>query len=283
MRRNLDIAALRSLLAIEELGGMTAAAQRLNLTQSAVSMQVKRLEDALGIRLFSRDGRRITPTGEGVQLIDYARRVIALHDEVIERLVTPHYEGTITLGIPHDIVHPHMPVVLRRFGADFPRMQVRMTVSNTVELLREFKAGKLDLILTTERKAGRGGIALKTEPLVWVGAPDGHAHERDPLPIAFSATCAFRRAAIDALDAAGIEWFDAVLEASDDPGLVAAAADMAVRAHLGSDSADGVVPVRPRGRLPELPAFAIVLYAREGDRHELVDRLVGMIREAYSR
>jgi len=283
MRRNLDIAALRSLLAVDELGGMTAAAERLHLTQSAVSMQVKRLEEALGLRLFSREGRKISPTGEGAQLIDYARRMLSLHDEALDRLMTPRFEGSITLGVPHDIVHPRMPGVLRRFGADYPRMQVRMTVENTVDLLREFERGELDLILTTERRAGRGGRVLKTEPLVWVGAPDGRAHERDPLPIAFSATCAFRRVAIEALDAAGIEWFDAVLEASDDPGLVAAAADMAVRAHLGSDLANGVAPIQPPGRLPDLPVFAIVLYARSGDCHELVNELALMIEEAYAR
>ena len=283
MRRNLDIAALRSLVAIDDCGGMTAAAARLHLTQSAVSMQVRRLEEALDLRLFVREGRRLSPTGAGAQLIEQARRLLAIHDTAIDRLTTPRYEGEISLGVPHDIVHPHVPAVLRAFSARFPRMKVRMTVRNTVDLLRDLHAGALDLALTTEDRPGPGGHVLLTEPLVWLGAANGSAHERDPLPIAFSATCAFRTAAVAALDAAGIRWFDAVFEASDDPGLVAAAADLAVRAELMHHHSAALTPISPRGRLPELPSVSIVRYVRQGGGHEVLAELAHMIDEAFTR
>ncbi len=282
VRRNLDIGALRSLLAIDALGGMTAAAEQLNLTQSAVSMQIKRLEEALGLRLFVREGRRVTPTAAGTQLIEQAQRMLVIHDTVVDRLTTPRFEGEITLGVPHDIVHPHIPAVLRQFSARYPRMQVRMTVKNTLELLREMRAGELDLVLTTEERPGPEGRVLLTEPLVWVGARDGTAHERDPLPIAFAATCAFRAPTIAALDAAGLRWFDAVFEASDDPGVVATAADLAVRAELVHHHSAALVPIAHRGRLPELPSVSIVRYVRPRGAHELLTELAEMIELAFA-
>ena len=108
--RNLDITTLRSFVAVAESGGVTRAAGFLHLTQSAVSMQLKRLEELLGLDLFDRSGRTIALTASGEQLLVFARRMVALNDEVITRLTDQAYEGEITLGVPHDIVYPAIPV-----------------------------------------------------------------------------------------------------------------------------------------------------------------------------
>ena len=104
MPRNLDLTALRSFVAVADAGGVTRAAGLLNLTQSAVSMQIKRLEEALGLTLLDRSRRGVALTAEGEQLLRYARRMVALNDEAVARMTANEYEGEITLGVPHDVV-----------------------------------------------------------------------------------------------------------------------------------------------------------------------------------
>ncbi len=115
MSRNLDLTALRSFVAVADAGGVTRAAGFLNLTQSAVSMQIKRLEEALDLALLDRTGRGVALTPSGEQLLSYARRMVALNDEAWTRLTCQSHEGEIVLGVPHDIVYPAIPQVLQRF------------------------------------------------------------------------------------------------------------------------------------------------------------------------
>ena len=115
--RNLDITTLRSFVAVADSGGVTRAAGFLHLTQSAVSMQLKRLEELLGLALLDRSGRTIALTPSGEQLLGYARRMVALNDEVIGRLTDQAFEGEVVLGVPHDVVYPVIPQVLQRFNA----------------------------------------------------------------------------------------------------------------------------------------------------------------------
>ena len=118
--RNLDMTTLRSFVAVADSGGVTRAAGFLHLTQSAVSMQLKRLEELLAVDLFDRSGRSIALTAEGEQLLVFARRMLALNDEAVRRLTDQAYEGEITLGVPHDIVYPAIPRVLKQFHALVP-------------------------------------------------------------------------------------------------------------------------------------------------------------------
>lgn len=104
MPRNLDLTALRSFVAVADCGGVTRAAGALNLTQSAVSMQLKRLEESLDTKLLDRSSRQISLTAAGEQLVSYARRMLELNDEVYARLTATEFEGEIVLGVPHDIV-----------------------------------------------------------------------------------------------------------------------------------------------------------------------------------
>ena len=123
MPRNLDLTALRSFTAVADAGGVTRAAAQLNLTQSAVSMQLKRLEESLGLPLLDRSARTIALTAQGEQLLAYARRLLALNDEAWGRLTHPAFEGVLDFGVPHDIIYPHVPGVLRHFSAEYPRVQ----------------------------------------------------------------------------------------------------------------------------------------------------------------
>ncbi|CAN0595686.1 unnamed protein product, partial [Ectocarpus sp. 12 AP-2014] len=121
MPRNLDLTALRSFIAVADTGGVTKAASVLNLTQSAVSMQLKRLEESLGQSLLDRTGRTIGLTSSGEQLLSYGRKMMSLNDEVFNRMTDHVFQGSLVLGVPHDIVYPAIPKVLQMFHAEYPR------------------------------------------------------------------------------------------------------------------------------------------------------------------
>ena len=158
--RNLDVTTLRSFVAVAELGGVTRAAAHLNLTQSAVSMQLKRLEELLALNLFDRSGRRIALTLNGEQLLSYAKRMVHLNDEVMMRLTDQAFEGEVILGAPHDIVYPTIPQVLKAYNAAFPRVKITLRSSSTVKLHEALDRGEVDLILTTEEDVDDGGETL---------------------------------------------------------------------------------------------------------------------------
>lgn len=281
MIRNLDLATLRSLLAIEETGGVTRAANRLHLTQSAVSMQVKRLEDALSVTVMERDGKRVRMTPEGERLVQAARQIMPINDQVVQRLTTPRFEGELILGVPHDIVHPHLPHVLRRFGSEYPRVSVKLATDFTVALKRGLREGRYDIILGTELRPSRGGVTLAERPLLWSGAIDGRVWRQRPLPLSFCRNCIFRKPALAALAKADIPHMEVIDTQSDDAAMVAIAADLAVGADLSGASLQGVVAVEHGGELPELGVYCITRYIGKGEAHELATIFGEMLAERY--
>ncbi|WP_372574253.1 LysR family transcriptional regulator [Ruegeria jejuensis] len=279
--RNLDITTLRSFVAVADNGGVTRAAGFLNLTQSAVSMQLKRLEELLGLDLLDRSGRGIALTASGEQLLSYARRMVALNDEVIGRLTDQAFEGEVMLGVPHDVVHPFVPRVLQRFNASFPRVNVNLVTSNTRELKASFAKGEYDLILTTESAAGEGAETLQETPLRWVGALNGSVWRQKPLRIGFCRNCIFRPVATAALDDAGIKWEMGVDSDSDRTVEATVSADLAVGVLLEGTQPSHQEVIDHGGTLPELPGQYINLYGGEKVREGYVEELANMIRQVF--
>ncbi|WP_281983899.1 LysR family transcriptional regulator [Thalassorhabdomicrobium marinisediminis] len=280
MARNLDMTALRSFVTVADMGGVTKAAGVLNLTQSAVSMQLKRLEESLDASLLDRSARQIGVTAEGEQLLSYARRMLALNDEALSRLTAQEYEGEITLGVPHDIIHPYIPQVLRRFAADFPRVQINLVSHPSKRLREKFGRGECDAILTTEDQPGPGGISLVTLPLVWVGAVGGTAWRNRPLPVAFCKNCIFRSGVLKRMDEAGFDW-QMVVESEYDSAVEAVVtADLAVHALIKGVYPQHTAPVPHEGALSDPGKSQIVLYMQDRDDPVLA-ALRDMIRHAY--
>ena len=170
MPHNIDTSLLRAFVAAAETGGMTTAARLLNLTQAAVSQQVKRLEEVFGRQLFERDRRGLRLTASGERLLIRARRLLAFNDEVWALMTAPDFKGEVRLGVPHDIVGPYMPPVLRSFDQAWPGVRVSLVVSTTPKLLRALARREIDLTLTTEVDCPPNGETLLQDPLVWVGA-----------------------------------------------------------------------------------------------------------------
>ncbi|GAA5065980.1 LysR family transcriptional regulator [Maritalea mobilis] len=281
MPRNLDMTALRAFVAVVDAGGVTKASGFLNLTQSAVSMQLKRLEESIGVGLFDRSSRRLALTGAGEQMLGYARRILDLNDEVLGRLTAPGYVGELVLGVPSDIVYPAIPQVLQRFNAAFPRMKVQLVSSYTSRLKRMLERGEADVILTTEDHVGTGGETLMERQLIWVGAHNGQVWRQRPLRLAFEHACIFRRGVQDALDGAAISWEMAVESDSTRTVEASVSADLAVHACIEGTEPPYVERIDHNGALPNLPRIKINLYRAELSRSEPAAALVDYIRQAY--
>jgi len=281
MPRNLDLTALRSFVAVADSGGVTRAAGFLNLTQSAVSMQLKRLEESLDLQLMDRSARTIALTASGEQLLGYARKMLGLNDEIYARLTHQAYEGEIVLGVPHDVVYPVIPQVLRRFNAEYPRVKVQLVSSFTRTLKEQFARGECDLILTTEDQCDAGGEVLCELPLVWTGAYDGTAWKQRPLRLAFEQNCIFRQGVQGALDKAGIPWEMAIESEQTRTIEAVVSADLAVHVMMEGTSPHHASVVQHGGALPDLTVVKVNLYVTEPAQGTVVENLADLVRQSF--
>jgi len=285
MPRNLDLTSLRSFVTVAETGGVTVAANQLHLTQSAVSMQLKRLEESLGLTLLDRSGRGISLTREGEIMLGYGRRLLSLNDEVWGRLTDQAYEGEITFGVPHDIVYPHVPQILRRFRAEYPKVQIKLLSSYTASLMEMFHAGEAQVILTTEIEgSAKGGDHLAKKRLVWVGAKDGRAWKQRPLRLASHQRCAFRPISQAYLDEAGIPWEMVVNTDSSETVNASISADLAIEARLATrlKEDDSLEEIDHGGDLPALPNFDVNLYVCPKTQSAVAHKLADVVRGVYA-
>lgn len=237
---NLHPDLLRAFVAVVECGGFSAAAERLMRGQSAVSLQIRRLEEQLGKRLLERNTRHLALTSEGELLLDDARRILRLNDEIVARFREEDISGPVRLGAPEDFATVHLPNVLARFARSHPHVALEVTCELTLEILGRFNAGGLDLaLLKREPAGGIGGTRVWREPMVWAAANLEVAAGTGALPLAVSPRpCVYRQRATDALDRAGRSWRVSYTCAS------LAGALAAVRAGLG-------VTVLPKTMVPQ--------------------------------
>ena len=281
MPRTLDMTPLRSFVTVADTGGVTRASGFLNLTQSAVSMQLKRLEDGLGLRLLDRSARAVTLTSAGEQLLGYAKRMLDLNDEALARLTGQDFEGELILGVPADIVYPAIPQVLNRFHAEFPRVKVQLISSYTTQLKELFAQGRCDLILTTEDGCDAGGETLAKKPLIWIGAPGGSAWKQRPLRLAYERDCNFRKGVQAALDRAGIAWEMAVESSSSRTIEASVSADLAVHTVIEGTEPPHVERIQHGGALPDLTSTRINLYRAGQPSPALSEHLADLVRQSY--
>ncbi len=282
MRRDIDIGLLRAFVAVVETGSVTGAASLLNLTQAAVSQQLKRLEELFGTPLFERHHKRLSLKPAGERLMAHAQRLIALNDEVWGTMSAPAYEGEVRLGVPHDIVGPYLPPILKRFDKAWPRVRVSLECRTTPQLLELLRQGRVDLTLTTEQRCRAGGETLLEDDLVWTGARNGAAHRRDPLPLSIGdGTCEFRPSIVSAMRESGRDWRP-VCEISSMEALFASIeADLAIGAFLR-----GTIPhylqVVEDDRLPRMPKFLINMYLPPARQTEIAVELARHIRQEFA-
>jgi DNA-binding transcriptional LysR family regulator len=283
MRRDIDTALLRAFVAVVETGSVTGAAALLNLTQAAVSQQLKRLEELFGMELFERHHKRLALRQNGERLLAHAHKLIALNDEVWEAMCAPAYEGEVRLGVPHDIVGPYLPPILRRFDKAWPRVRVSLRCMTTPQLLELLRKGSIDLTLTTEQHCGASGETLLEDDLVWVGAMNGSAHGRDPLPVSLGdEKCEFRAVLLKALRDVGRDWRPVCEVSSMEPLLASIEADLAISGLLRTTIPHYLHVLDREGRLPRLPKFLINMYLPPVRQSEIAVELARHIRQEFA-
>lgn len=190
---------LRAFVAVVDAGSLSGAAPLVHRSQSAVSMQIKKLETALGRPVLLRGPRHLEVTPAGAELLSYARRVLDLQAEAHAALFGPKLAGRVRLGVPDDYASAYLTPVLRSFAHRYQGVEIELTCEQSTSLIPRITRGELDLALVSQDKPQRGRF-LFDEPLVWVGSPQFEVWRRDPLPIAvYESTSMARQATLVAL------------------------------------------------------------------------------------
>jgi DNA-binding transcriptional LysR family regulator len=263
----LELDILRTFVAIADTGNFTTAAEAVLRTPSAVSMQIKKLEDMLGATLFRRDARAVTLTHHGEILLSSARRLLAMNNEIVGRFVRPHMNGVVNLGAPDDIGDLVLPEVLRRFAEAYPMVAVDVRIDGSDSLRRQVAEGKLDVALfncTGSNYNGEGEL-LYREKLVWAGKKCGNAYARTPLPVSvWEAGCIWRSKALDALDKSGRPYRISYLSAHHMGQRAAIRADIAVAPLARFLIADDMVELGEQQGLPDIGYYDVGMVMRAG-------------------
>ena len=275
---NLDLDALRTLTMADDLGGFSHAAARLGRTPSAISLQMKRLQEAVGVPLFRREGRKTLLTEQGEIALRYARRVLELNDEMLDTLRGASQSGSLRIGFAQDFVDAILPQALARFTAMYPLIQLEVFIERSTSLEELLNAGKLDLALMLNYPAKKHEAKIADLPLKWVGSQNYSERSTRPLPLVlFEPPCIFRSRALDALDHQGRPWRIAMTSPSI-AGLwaaVRAGLGLTARAYFDLPSALQVMD----SDLPPLGDVSIILQRRRNLRAAHALRLAEITEE----
>lgn len=248
---------LRAFVAVVDAGSLTAAAPHVHRSQSALSMQLKKLEDAVGRPVLTRGPRHLDLTVTGVELLVYARRLLELHAEALKALHGPAISGRVSLGVPDDYAAAYLTPVLRSFATRHAGVEITLVCEQSTTLIPKVQRGEIDLALVTRDRPQRGTL-LFHEPLVWVGAAQHEAWLRDPLPIAvYEAGSRARREAVAALTAQRRAHRVAYNSSSLAGQLAAVESGLAIAVLTACSVPPGLLVLHGRQGLPELPALEV--------------------------
>ena len=292
----LDLYLLRSFIAIAEEGSFTRAAARVGRTQSAISLQMQRLEGVLGHTVIVRGkGGSVELNQEGRYLLGRARELLALNDDIVRSMRTAPVHGTVRLGIPAELSARHLTQILDRFSQVAPAVEVEVEVAASCLLSLKLKNAELDLALLREGLEPRQwvGVEIWRSPVKWITSETHDQHLRDPLPLSISrADCPWRPAefseclwhamVIRALEQAG-RGYRVVSTSATTQGMMAAAqAGLAVTNALADDNLpDGVRIVRDDEGLPALPEFRYLMLKAREPRQPATDMLAAQVSEVF--
>src|SRR3954449_3004783 len=302
----LDIDQLRTFVAISDTGSFTKAADIVHKTQSAVSMQMKRLEERLGRPVFERDGRASRLSEDGERLLDYARRIVRLNSECVASFNDADLTGRVRLGLPDDYAEGYLPEIIprfarahpragaprhypgcslpetpARFARSTPRAEITVTCEPTPNLFERIQNGDLDLAIITHVERRGPSDIVRIEQLLWVTSARHSIHEETPVPLALGRpTCDWRQSATEALEGIGrafrvlfVSWHSTAVGAAVNAGLaVAVLPESAVRS--------GMRILGPTEGFPALPSCKIGLVRSRREENPLADALALQIRQS---
>jgi DNA-binding transcriptional LysR family regulator len=273
--RTLDLAIMRTLLAVVETGSFAKAARSVGRSESAVSLQLKRLEEQVGEPVFLRTGKQMALTGAGATLVEYARRLLELNDEALSAASENSIDGSVTLGVPHDVAETWLPAVLAGFGRSHPAATLRVVEGRSPILLSRLAANQIDLAVAFSATRPKDALWSANLAMVWIGRNDFNFRTTQPLPLAaFDPPCFFRAAAIASLEHADIDW--SIGYASNSLPDLWSAVNLGLGVAVRTPAAvpPGLAVLGRQHGLPDLPPFFVSLYgSAEGVKKPVIDRL----------
>jgi len=283
MRFPLDSDLLRTFVAVAETGNFTKAAERAGRTQSAVSMQMKKLEETVGGTLFERGSRGVALTRRGGELIVNARRIVSLLDETAAAMTAPPLDGPVRIGIPAEYGDTILSRALAAFAKRHPQVEVTVRYAHSVSQMRALASGELDLAVVFEWQGHDGGEVLMHDPTVWVTSELHAAHERRPLPIAlYNRDGWCRDYAIRSLEERGLVYRVAYTCDTNGGLRLAVTSGLAIAPISRSNIPAGCRQLTEEEGFGHVDASNVVLHRNPAAAGEAIDGMESAIREAFS-
>jgi len=277
----LDIDSLQTFLAVVDTGSFTRASSQVHKTQSAVSMQIKRLEEQLGQKLFDREGRSVSLSEHGERLLAYARRLVDLSNQTLAAFSTDVLLGAVRIGTPDDYADRFLPEILARFAVSNPLVEVTVICEPSSNLHALIARDELDLAIVTQEAITGSSEVLRKEPIHWVTSDRHVTHEEDVLPVAFGRqTCLWRQWGLAALGQVGRKH--RLLYSSWSTMVIASAVlnGLAVSALPESAIQPGMRILTGNDGFPELPASEIALIRSKSLANNTIEAMVNHVRES---
>ena len=276
---HLDLESIRTLIAVVDHDGMTNAARHLDLSQSAVSHKIKRLEEKVGRPLLIRDGHSIRPNRDGMALIEDGRAMLELHDRAAARLVYDELSGRVRIGANQDFYADRLTAVLGRFGRLHPNAIVQFAFASTEELSEQIDRGDIDLaiIQVIDEQLRPDDVILWTDQLCWVTSRQWD-HQTPPIPlVSFGEDCLYQITGRPQLEQAGLEHFASFSGSSTSAVVAAVEAGLGVGLVLSQYLSDRIVEWSPPAELEPLPEIHQVLRTVPGENPEVTGALKELI------
>lgn len=279
----MDTELLRTFMAIVDTGSFTRAAKQIFRTQAAVSQQMKRLEQVLGKALFERDGRALTLTPDGKALVSYARRILNLHDEALQKLQQEPERCPLRIGCPDDYLVTVMPALIQRIHDYLPDIEIQVFGGSSSRLRPQLDAGELNLSVMTRRADSDEGYLLYQDRGVWVLPPAMTPDDFDVLPLALAEPdCKFHSTALDGLDKIGKPY--KVLTVANSTLLLSEMVrrNGMVSAMIRSSAPDDLTLIEAGTLLPELASVSVVLVMSASHHPKMPAALVQQISQGFA-
>ena len=279
---NLDMDALRTLLATQQTGSLNRAAERIGRSQSAVSQQMRKLEEQIGQPIFRRRGRGLVLTESGDLILSYAQRILDLNDEAVRAVRGASVAGVVRFGLPGDFAETWLPAALGQFKRTHPAVRVEIAVEGNGKLLERLDRGELDLALVMGYENRPDAERLATLQMSWIGPAsiDVVLDPGVPLDLAlYNSPCFFRRAGINALDNAHISWRLAYTTASLQSLWAGVAAGLGITLRTTAGVPSSLRRLGEREGLPPLPTVELCLHTGRADAPPALAQLKRVVME----
>lgn len=282
--QNVPMELLRTFIKAADSGSFTRAAELVGRTPSAISLQIKRLEDIANTTLFQRDAHKLQLTADGRTVAQFARRILALNDELLSNLRQPSVAGRVRLGAPHEYTASLLPEFLGKFAQSHPNVMLEVTSDLSKNLLRRQLAGEFDLVIALhEDSSPDGGRLIYTEPLIWVGSEDHARHLQSPLPLVLAPPpCIYRNRMLQGLNQIARPLRIVYLSSSYNGISAAVRAGIGITCMAESTIPPGSKSLTERDGLPCLGQLELRLHRAPGNNSEALLRLEEYIAGSFA-